>query len=80
MEDALEYWKWLNNTTLVFVTKRSIYYWKVDAIAAVKEFNKNKSLVDTQIINYVANENLTWAAIIGIKKNREVIIKFAYDI
>ncbi|CAG8606793.1 1048_t:CDS:2, partial [Paraglomus occultum] len=71
LEDALEYWKWLNNTTLVFVTKRSIYYWKVDAIAPVKEFNRNKSLLDTQIINYVANKNLSWAAVIGIKKIHE---------
>ncbi|CAG8501679.1 11707_t:CDS:2 [Paraglomus brasilianum] len=67
LDDALEYWKWLNNTTLVIVTKWSIYYWKADYIKPKKEFNRNESLAYTQIINYVASENLAWAAVIGTK-------------
>jgi clathrin heavy chain len=72
LNDVLEFWKWHDSTTLAIATENSVYYWKVGTETPVREFNRHNSLRGTEIVNFVANEKLTWAAIIGIKTVCEV--------
>jgi len=70
-KDEFEFWKWLDDTTLAIITRNSVYHWKVDADAPQKMFDRYPCLTGTQIIDYVVNDTITWAAVIGIKLSDE---------
>ncbi|CAI5444677.1 unnamed protein product [Caenorhabditis angaria] len=73
-EDVV-FWKWINETTIAFVTETAVYHWSIECDAApVKMFDHHLSLSGTQIINYLSDADSKWLVLIGIsaKDNRVV--------
>lgn len=69
MDQAVVYWKWLDNDTLGLVTANSIYTWSIfdgSNDGPVKLTDRHHSLNNCQIINFVAEPQLNWFAVTGI--------------
>ncbi|EDO15226.1 hypothetical protein Kpol_423p16 [Vanderwaltozyma polyspora DSM 70294] len=70
LDEPVLFWKWLNEETLGFVTARSILISNVfDGNVSGKPTlltTRHQNLNNTQIINFVANKNLDWFAVVGI--------------
>ena len=70
LEEPVLFWKWLNDETLGLVTANSLYLSNVfDGDTARKPFKltqRHANLNNAQIINFVANKQLSWFAVVGI--------------
>lgn len=70
LDEPVIFWRWLSETTLGFVTARSIltsnvFDGNVNAKPQLLTL-RHANLNNTQIINFVANKNLDWFAVVGI--------------
>ncbi|KAF2003503.1 clathrin heavy chain [Amniculicola lignicola CBS 123094] len=71
-EEDITFWKWVSQTTLALVTNRSVWHWDVlgaKAITPTKIFDRQEQLENNQIINYVVNDDESWACLVGIASN-----------
>ena len=67
LTNDVEFWKWLDNTTLGLVTQTEVYHWSLDDDKEPNlVFKRDASLNGCQIINYRANANKTWVLLMGI--------------
>lgn len=69
MDQAVVYWKWLDNENLGLVTANSIYTWSIfdgSNDGPVKLTDRHHTLNNCQIINFVAEPQLNWFAVTGI--------------
>ncbi|KAG5976528.1 hypothetical protein E4U58_003360 [Claviceps cyperi] len=77
MNDDVQFWKWINETTLGLVTTSSVYHWDIyDAAqdAPTKVFDRNANLNGCQIINYRANEDGKWMVAVGISSQQGRVV------
>lgn len=67
LTNDVEFWKWLDNTTLGLITQNEVYHWSLDDDnEPAKIFDRDASLNGSQIINYRANSAKTWCLLMGI--------------
>ncbi|EGD82238.1 clathrin [Salpingoeca rosetta] len=67
MVQDVEFWKWLDDTTLGLVTPTDVFHWSLDDDKEpTKVFTRDASLNGCQIINYRANASKTWVLLMGI--------------
>ena len=70
LDEPVIFWTWLSEQVLGFVTTRSIMISNVfDGQVNVKPTvltTRHNNLNNTQIINFVANDNMDWFAVVGI--------------
>ncbi|KAH7368368.1 clathrin heavy chain [Plectosphaerella cucumerina] len=77
MNEDVQYWKWIDETTLGLVTDTSVYHWDIfDATQAapVKVFERNANLSGCQIINYRTNVDGKWMVVVGISQREGRIV------
>ncbi|KKA30068.1 hypothetical protein TD95_003579 [Thielaviopsis punctulata] len=77
MNEDVQYWKWISDTSLGLVTDTSIYHWDVfDASQAtpVKMFDRNPNLSGCQIINYRVNSDGKWMVVVGISQQHGRVV------
>ncbi|KAF2013645.1 clathrin heavy chain [Aaosphaeria arxii CBS 175.79] len=69
-EDVV-FWRWISQTTLALVTARSVYHWDVLGAKSnpTKVFDRQENMESSQIINYVVNDDESWACLVGIAAN-----------
>ncbi len=69
-DEPVIFWKWLNDEQLGLVTASSIYTWNVfdgqPSSGPTKLTTRHANLNNAQIINFVANANFDWFAVVGI--------------
>ncbi|CEP62929.1 clathrin heavy chain LALA0_S06e07162g [Lachancea lanzarotensis] len=70
LEEPVLFWKWLNQETLGFVSANSLYISNVFDGETSKQptrlAQRHANLSNAQIINFVANAQLDWFAVVGI--------------
>ncbi|SCU97855.1 LAMI_0F11782g1_1 [Lachancea mirantina] len=70
LEEPVLFWRWISDQTLGFVSTNSLYVSHVfDGQVGLKPeklTQRHANLNNTQIINFVANKNLDWFAVVGI--------------
>ncbi|CAG9939555.1 unnamed protein product [Clonostachys rosea f. rosea IK726] len=69
MNEDVQFWKWISESSIGLVTSSSVYHWDVyDAgqDAPVKVFERNANLNGCQIINYRVNGDGKWMVVVGI--------------
>lgn len=67
--EDIVFWRWISQTTLALVSTKSVFHWDVlGAKAATPEkiFDRQQQLENNQIINYVVNDDESWACLVGI--------------
>ncbi|OAF65976.1 hypothetical protein A3Q56_06297, partial [Intoshia linei] len=73
MNTDVIFWKWISEDTIAIITSTDVLHWSIsDEEAPTKIFQLNKSIIDSQIINYRTNETMTWLVVVAIssKGNR----------
>ncbi|KOS19635.1 putative clathrin heavy chain [Escovopsis weberi] len=77
MNEDVQFWKWISESTLGLVTTSSVYHWDVyDASqgAPVKVFDRNANLSGCQIINYRVNRDGNWMVVVGISQQQGRVV------
>ncbi|KAH8686945.1 hypothetical protein BGZ61DRAFT_354192 [Ilyonectria robusta] len=77
MNEDVQFWKWISETTLGLVTTSSVFHWDVyDAgqDAPVKVFERNANLNGCQIINYRVNSDGKWMVVVGISSQQGRVV------
>ncbi|OAJ39008.1 hypothetical protein, variant [Batrachochytrium dendrobatidis JEL423] len=75
MNDDVVFWKWVTPKMLGLVTETSVYHWSLEGDALpVKVFDRHASLAGSQIINYRANSDEKWMALIGISAQQGRVV------
>ncbi|PNH69254.1 hypothetical protein VD0002_g1049 [Verticillium dahliae] len=77
MNEDVQYWKWVTETTLGLVTESSVFHWDVydpSQAAPVKIFERNANLSGCQIINYRTNVDNKWMVVVGIAQREGRIV------
>ncbi|CRK24292.1 hypothetical protein BN1708_013907, partial [Verticillium longisporum] len=77
MNEDVQYWKWVTETTLGLVTESSVFHWDVydpSQAAPVKVFERNANLSGCQIINYRTNVDNKWMVVVGIAQREGRIV------
>ncbi|MCO5556042.1 hypothetical protein L7F22_009586 [Adiantum nelumboides] len=70
LNEDVQFWKWISNTTLGLVTSTAVYHWTMEGESnPSKIFDRHASLAGTQIINYRASADEKWLCLIGISSN-----------
>mmetsp|Transcript_7206 Transcript_7206/g.12899 ORF Transcript_7206/g.12899 Transcript_7206/m.12899 type:complete len:1693 (+) Transcript_7206:262-5340(+) len=66
----IKFWRWIDNTTVAFVTSTSVYHWSMDGGEDPKKvFDRHASFPsDAQVINYQVSDDSKWLVIVGISK------------
>ncbi|KAH3675861.1 hypothetical protein WICMUC_002431 [Wickerhamomyces mucosus] len=70
LDEPVIFWKWLNESQLGLVTASSIFIWNIfdgqPSTGPSKLTSRHANLNNAQIINFVANSNFDWFAVVGI--------------
>ncbi|KAK2757809.1 clathrin heavy chain [Colletotrichum kahawae] len=77
MNEDVQYWKWISDTSLGLVTDSAVYHWDVyDASQAspVEVFKRNANLNGCQIINYRTNAEGKWMVVVGISQQQGRVV------
>ncbi|KAH7326337.1 clathrin heavy chain-like protein [Stachybotrys elegans] len=77
MNEDVQFWKWVSDSTIGLVTTSSVYHWDVyDAAqeAPVKVFERNANLNSCQIINYRVNSDGKWMVVVGISSQQGRVV------
>ncbi|PHH63349.1 hypothetical protein CDD81_6046 [Ophiocordyceps australis] len=77
MNEDVQFWKWISQTTLGLVTTSSVYHWDVyepSQEAPAKVFERNANLTGCQIINYRANADGKWMVLVGISSQQNRVV------
>ncbi|KAF2749326.1 clathrin heavy chain [Sporormia fimetaria CBS 119925] len=68
--EDIVYWRWISQTTLALVCQTAVYHWEAigsnKAAVPVKVFDRQEQLMNSQIINYVVNDDESWMCLVGI--------------
>mmetsp|Transcript_185 Transcript_185/g.179 ORF Transcript_185/g.179 Transcript_185/m.179 type:complete len:1699 (-) Transcript_185:18-5114(-) len=67
IKEDIDYWTWLNNTTLGVVGSSSVYHVDPKSGTATKIFARSDKLSGSHIMGYSMSHNGTWAILHGIK-------------
>eukprot|EP01127_Copromyxa_protea_P002769 TRINITY_DN1272_c0_g1_i1.p1 TRINITY_DN1272_c0_g1~~TRINITY_DN1272_c0_g1_i1.p1 ORF type:complete len:1717 (+),score=471.10 TRINITY_DN1272_c0_g1_i1:887-6037(+) len=68
-QEAVEFWKWVDETTIALVTSTAVYHWEVTkGLAPVKFFDRAANLAGHQIINYHGSHDKLFYALVGIAR------------
>lgn len=67
VKEEVEYWTWLNNTTLGVVGSNSVYHMDPKTTKMSKIFDRSDKLSGCHIMGYSLSQNGTWSIIHGIK-------------
>jgi len=77
MSEVVEFWKWINNSTIGIVTATAIYHWNTTAenhAKPKKVFDRADDLAGNQIINYVVDPSDKWCLVVGLGKKDDSVI------
>lgn len=77
MNDDVQFWTWVSESTLGLVTTTSVFHWDVydDAQESpVKVFERNANLNGCQIINYRVNDGGKWMVVVGISQQQGRVV------
>ncbi|KFA62831.1 hypothetical protein S40285_03810 [Stachybotrys chlorohalonatus IBT 40285] len=77
MNEDVQFWKWISETTIGLVTTGSVYHWDVydpAQDAPVKVFERNANLNGCQIINYRVNADNKWMVVVGISQQQGRVV------
>lgn len=67
MEEKVEFWRWIDSSTMGLVTSGSVYHWSMDNGAEPKKvFDRSQNLQGNQIINYRVTSDGKWMVVIGL--------------
>lgn len=70
MPEPVIFWKWLSSEQLGLVTATSVFTWNIfdgqPSTGPIKLTARHTNLNNAQIINFVANKNFDWFAVVGI--------------
>jgi clathrin heavy chain len=66
VKEDIEYWTWLNNTTLGVVGTSSVYHCDAKSGVVTKIFERATQLAGSHIMGYSMSSNGTWAILHGI--------------
>lgn len=68
--EPVQFWRWINPSTIALVTPTSAYHWSMDGDSAPQKVcDRHANLAESQIINYHATDDLKWILIVGISKS-----------
>ncbi|CRG97759.1 clathrin heavy chain, putative [Plasmodium gallinaceum] len=77
LNEYMNYWKWINNDTIVIVCEKNVYHWNIDIHNSkknkdnnnlVKIFEKAQVFIDnnSQILYYATDKEMKWCILCGI--------------
>ncbi|UZJ52670.1 hypothetical protein CBS101457_001990 [Exobasidium rhododendri] len=70
INEEVQFWKWISNTTLGLVTSNAVFHWSMEGEAGpTKVFDRHASLAGSQIINYRVSPDEKWLVLVGISGN-----------
>lgn len=70
INDEVQFWKWISNTSIGLVTSSAVYHWSMEGESGpTKVFDRHASLAGTQIINYRISPDEKWLVLVGISGN-----------
>lgn len=67
IKEDIEFWTWLNNTTLGVVGANSVYHVDPKSGTVKKIFDRSDKLSGSHIMGYSLSQNSTWSILHGIK-------------
>ncbi len=66
MTEDVVFWKWINVKTIALVTEKAVFHWSMEGDSTpTKIFERHANLNRCQIIDYRADHQLKWLALIG---------------
>jgi len=69
MPEPVVFWKWISPSILALVTANAVFHWTMDGDSApTKVFDRHASLAACEIINYKADDKISWCCLTGISK------------
>jgi len=69
MPEPVVFWKWISPSVIALVTANAVFHWTMDGDSAPsKIFDRHASLAACQIINYKADDKISWCCLTGISK------------
>ncbi|KAI5459806.1 hypothetical protein BGZ63DRAFT_425756 [Mariannaea sp. PMI_226] len=77
MNEDVQFWKWISETSIGLVTSSSVYHWDVyeaNQDAPVKVFERHANLNGCQIINYRVNSDGKWMVVVGISSQQGRVV------
>jgi len=78
------FWCWVNSNTIAMVTDAAVYHWDLSKEKSQPElvFTRHARLTKADIVNYVADSNMNWYALVGltIKEDRICGITQIYSV
>jgi clathrin heavy chain len=61
MPERVLFWKWISPSIIALVTANAVFHWTMDGDSApTKVFDRHASLAACQIINYKADDKISW--------------------
>mmetsp|Transcript_21715 Transcript_21715/g.40605 ORF Transcript_21715/g.40605 Transcript_21715/m.40605 type:complete len:1699 (-) Transcript_21715:62-5158(-) len=72
----IKFWRWINPTTVGFVTQTSVFHWSIEGSEDPKKmFDRHASFPsDAQIINYQVSDDLKWLIVSGISRGGDGVL------
>jgi len=69
-------WHWINDRTVGYVTKTSVYHWSMDGTEDPKKmFDVHSSFPENgQILNYCASDDGKWLLLVGISRGASGVV------
>ena len=74
IKEDIDYWTWLNNTTLGVVGKSSVYHVDAKSGSVSKMFDRASQLADSHIMGYSMSGSGNWVILHGIKSGEDKTI------
>jgi RAB protein geranylgeranyltransferase component A len=71
IKEDIDYWTWLNNTTLGVVGKSSVYHVDAKSGSVSKMFDRASQLADSHIMGYSMSGSGNWVILHGIKSGED---------
>jgi len=72
MPEPVVFWKWISPSIIALVTANAVFHWTMDGDSApTKIFDRHASLAACQIINYKADDKISWCCLTGISKTTD---------
>lgn len=69
MTEPIQYWSWINSSTLAIVTQNLVYHWSMEGTEDPKKvFEKHSNFENATIINYRVDKSEKWLLLIGLKR------------
>lgn len=73
LSEKIEFWNWINDTTLGIITSASVYHLDLNAagetVTATKIFDRDARLTGAHIMGYNVDDSGKWCFVHGIASN-----------